>query len=111
MAKLTKAQTYAIRWLNSQGLPNEKIAEDLSLNLEQVQKTLEKYTISSDDPQITTASSPVNNPMITKTSGKGINHVAIMTKEASEQHDSQRGKNVQSQSQISKSIFRPKKNG
>jgi ribosomal protein L24 len=110
MARINKTQTYAIRWLNSQGLTNEKIAEELDLNIEQEQKTIEKFTVASNEQQVTTASSPVNNPMITKTSGKGINNVAIMTKEAAEQHDANRAK-FTSSSQTSKAIFRPKKNG
>jgi orotate phosphoribosyltransferase-like protein len=109
MARINKTQTYAIRWLNSQGLNNEKIAEELGLNIEQVQKTIEKFTIASEEQQVATATSPVSNPMITKTSGKGANNVAIMTKEASQQHDSNREKF--SSSQTSKAIFRPKNNG
>ncbi len=48
MARINKTQTYAIRWLNSQGLTNEKIAEELDLNIEQEQKNIEKYTEASN---------------------------------------------------------------
>lgn len=108
MARLNKTQICAIRWLGSQGMTNDKIAIELDLNIEQVQKTLEKYTKSSSQSEISTAKSPVNSSMITKTSGKGLNNVAIMTKEASEQHDAARGKLAK---QSDKGIFRPKKNG
>jgi hypothetical protein len=108
MSKVNKIQIYAIRWLNSQNYTNDKIAEELKLNIEQVNQTVEKYSKASDEPSITTKKAPVNNPMITKTSGKGTNNVAIMTQEASSLHDSMRSS---SRSTTEKSIFRPKNNG
>lgn len=108
MSKLNKIQIYAIRWLNSQNHTSEKIAEELKLNIEQVNQTIEKHSKASDEPSITTKKAPVNNPMITKTSGKGTNNVAIMTQEASSLHDSMK---PSLRSTTNQSIFRPKNNG
>jgi hypothetical protein len=108
MSKLNKLQIYSIRWLNSQEHTNEKIAEELELNIDQVTKTIEKYTKASENPSIVTKKAPVNNPMITKTSGKGTNSVAIMTPEASSLHDTMRSS---ANKNTDRSIFRPKNNG
>jgi len=109
MARLNKLQIYSIRWLNSQNMSNVKIAEELDLNIEQVNKTIEKCTVVSKEPGINTATEPANNPMITKTAGKGTNNVAIMTKEASSQHDNFKSKSTNKVS--NNAIFRPKNNG
>jgi hypothetical protein len=106
MSKLNKLQIYSIRWLSSQNYTNEKIAEELDLNIDQIAKTIEKYSKASENPSIVTKKAPVNNPMITKTSGKGTNSVAIMTPEASSLHDSMRSGTNKT---TDKSIFRPKK--
>lgn len=108
MSKLNKLQIYSIRWLSSQNYAHEKIAEELDLNIDQVTKTIEKYSKASENPSIITKKAPVNNPMITKTAGKGTNSVAIMTPEASSLHDSMRSRPSRT---TDKSIFRPKNNG
>lgn len=105
MARLNKTQIYAIRWLNHQECSNEKIANELGLNIEQISKALEKYTKTSHNNSVETKTSPVN--VINKTSGKGISNVSIMTKEASEAID-QMSKNTSKSTLINQSIFRPK---
>jgi hypothetical protein len=90
-------------------MSNVKIAEELELNIEQVNKAIEKHTAVSKEPGINTATEPVNNLMITKTAGKGTNNIAIMTKEASAQHDDFKSKSTNKVS--NNAIFRPKNNG
>lgn len=112
MSRLTKEQTYAIRWLNSQGIEPIEIATELSITEKQVQKILEKTTNSSDNPKIKTAKSPVSKSqdmMIRHTSSKNTNNVSIMTKEASQYNDT-----VKSSVPVEKKsdhIFRPRNNG
>lgn len=110
MSKLNKTQLYAIRWLSSQGKSNETIAAELEINLEQVTKTIEKYGSAVKESEVPTKHSPAKiSNMITETSGKKTKNVAIMTREASEQHDAMRHKTQQTNNE--KSIFRPKNNG
>lgn len=107
MSRLTKVEVYAIRWLNSQNFTNEKIASELDLNVEQVKKTVEKYSSTGDQKKVPVKTSPVN--IINTTSGKGIKGVSIMTKEGSEVGDKKHKPIVNKN--LHKSIFRPKKNG
>lgn len=109
MARLNKAQLYAIRWLNHEAYSNEKIASELGLNIDQVAKALEKYSKASAEPQIPVKTQPVN--IINKTAGKGIGGVTIMTKEASEMSDESYKKHNKANPVINNSIFRPKNNG
>lgn len=118
MAKLNKTQIYAIRWLNSQGLIANQIAEELNLLEKQIVSTLEKYAQSktSETEDIKTVKSSAvpgsktKDLMITHTSGKKNNSVAIMTKEASEVSDEMK-KRLRSNGRTDdqKGIFRPKK--
>jgi len=110
MARLSKTQLHAIRWLNHQSYSNEKIASELGLNIDQVVKALEKYSNASTEPQVPIKTQPVNN-IINKTAGKGIGGVTIMTKEASEMSDESYKKNNKTNPAINNSIFRPKKHG
>jgi hypothetical protein len=110
MSKLNKIQIYAIRWLASQGTLQESIAAELDINIEQVIKTLEKYGTSTQNNKIEAKQSPAKTSnMITETSGKKTKNVAIMTKEASQQHDSLKHKTQPINND--KAIFRPKSNG
>lgn len=110
MSKLNKTQIYAIRWLANQGTTQESIASELDLNIEQVTKTLEKYGASNKTSAIEEKQSPAKTSnMITETSVKKTKNVAIMTKEASEQHDAMRHKTRPINNE--NSIFRPKDNG
>jgi len=110
MSRLNKTQIYAIRWLNSQNVSNEKIASELDLNTEQVAKTIEKYGANNSNNGIKSKTTPAKvSHMITETSGKKTNSVAIMTKEASEIHDAARNQHHPIMNE--KAIFRPKNNG
>ncbi len=112
MSRLTKEQTYSIKWLSSQGISSIEIATELSITEKQVQKILEKSTNSSDNPKIKTAKSPVSKShdmMIRRTSSKNTNNVSIMTKEASQYNDQL--KSSLSVDKKSDHIFRPKNNG
>lgn len=105
MANVNNSKKYAILWLNSQGKSDKDIADELSMSLESVSKIT-----SEIKPIENQSTSPINskNLMITHTSGKRNNTVAIMTKEASELNDA-KSKNIP-QRQIDKGIFRPKSN-
>lgn len=94
--KMTKNLKYAISWLYSQGNSVEQIAEELKLDNEQVAAHIEKNHPQVAPAQIPTTTSPVSNKskdlMIRHTRDKKSNTVSIMTKEASEVHDSLRPK-------------------
>lgn len=106
MPKLSKAAKYAVHWLNSTGLSNEDIATELSITVKQVDSVLDK--VVTEEPQDKTAESKAKNLMITHTSGKKVNTVAIMTKEASEMGDAARINTPQKLTREVKGIFRPK---
>lgn len=115
MARLTKAETYAIKWLSSQGKNIDQIAEELKLTEQQVKRTIEKAHASSKTKNnVKTATEKANSKakdlIITKTSGKNINSVAIMTKEASEVSDAHRqsNNNISISRAFKNSIYRPK---
>ena len=110
MARTTKVQQYAILWLHSNNKDANAIAKELSMDLKQVEKVLEK---SNNIPKSTvqTASEPVKRPtskdlMIRHTSAKKNNSVAIMTKEASEVNDQAKKQNL-THPNTQKNIFRP----
>lgn len=116
MARLTKSEVYAIRWLSSQGKNIEQIAAELKLSDQQVKRTVEKTHVTSKTKNtVKTATEKTNSKakdlIITKTAGKNINSVAIMTKEASEVSDAHRqsNNNVSISKAFKNSIYRPKK--
>ncbi len=100
MAKLSKSNTYAIHWLNSQGQSIEEIGKELDIPVKQVSSVLEK--------QATSKVGKYPNLMINHTSAKKSKSVAIMTKEASEVHDAARSKLVPKNREM-KGVFRPNK--
>jgi len=111
MAKLSKANTYAIQWLNSQGQSIDQIAKELDITAKQVSSILEKQANTGQEAGVPVATSKVGkypNLMINQTSGKGTKSVSIMTKEASEVHDAARSKLVSNRQM--KGIFRPNDN-
>ena len=125
MAKLTKTEIYAIRWLAFEGFESNKIAEELKLPENDVIKTIEKHSRTkqdnTDEKVRTTKSSAAGrsqNLMIRETSGKKLNSVSIMTGEASMMND-ELMKNAKAHNpNTEKNIFRPnssstknKKNG
>lgn len=112
MSRLNKVQLYAIRWLHSQNKLPTDIANELGLKEDDVTKAIEKFGVTQEQTSVKTtkSSSKSQNLMINETSAKKNNHVAIMTKEASEYNDSVRLKN-QTNPNTQKAIFRPKDNG
>lgn len=113
MARLAKAQTYAIQWLNSQGKNSTQIADELNLTESVVTKTLEKHSNSKNEQTLLKdAKSPASrsqNLMIRETASKKTKNVSIMTKEASELND--QIKNQASKHPLTeKAIFRPRQN-
>jgi hypothetical protein len=110
MAKLSKLHIYSIQWLNSQGHSIDQISDELDISSKQVSSALEKVASVGDKASIPVTTSKVGNYpnlMINQTSAKKSKSVAIMTKEASEQHDAARSKLV-SNSNKTKGIFRPR---
>ena len=113
MARLSKKDTYAILWLNHTGLETEDIAKELSVSLQQVNSILEKNnTTNTQTNTIKTVQQPVGinnkNLMITETSQKKNNTVAIMTQQASAANDEIHKKMSNKNSKNDGSIFRPK---
>ena len=115
MSRISKTQTYAIYWLNSQGQPTEEIAKELKLKNEQILKALEKANNTNTNNSVKTKTSPVEQEskkinskdlMIRHTFAKKNNSVAIMTKEASEMNDSSKKSNA-AHPNLNKNIFRP----
>lgn len=109
MAKLSKSNTYAVHWLNSQGQSIEQIAKELDITIKQVSSVIEKQASAGSDTNIPVATSKVGkypNLMINQTSAKKSKSVAIMTKEASEVHDAARSKLVPKNKEM-KGVFRP----
>ena len=108
MSRLSKANLYAINWLCREGKTAEFIAGELNLNIEQVNKAIEKAQINHQNT-VKTGSEPVSSLMINKTAGKGRSGVSIMTKEASEKNDVIKNK-ASSVIKRDDVIFRPRKN-
>ena len=106
MAKLSKVHFYAIQWLHHQGMPVSDIANELKLSAKQVINNVVQSESANETSQ---QPPPLTNPknlMITQTSGKGTNTVAIMTKQASELGDEL--KKQHESPQTNKGIFRPR---
>ena len=109
LMRINKITGYAISWLHSCGKGFSEIADELKV----LEKDVSKYIVKNNeglkvkDPS-TANSSKSKDLMITKTLGKGLASVAIMTHAASELNDSL--KNVSSNSLEKKkedNIFRP----
>lgn len=106
MAKLSKANMYAIRWLNYEEKTPEDIASELKLNTKQVEEVLEKY--GRADGNVPTNQQPVSRVRnMMSSSTKNNSHITVMTGEASlaiqnsKSHDNVSSKNQQSY------IYRP----
>jgi orotate phosphoribosyltransferase-like protein len=107
MTKITKIKKYAIQWLHSQNFTIKQISKEVSLTENQV------LSVLNTEPKVTTDSSPsikAKDLMITHTSGKRVNNVSIMTKEASEMGDALKtSHSTLNPTQLNKAIYRPKK--
>lgn len=115
MARLSKTETYAILWLNSQNQSTEDIAKELALTVKQVTGVVEKNskTIRGESPIKTVSESAAKNSksknlMITHTRDKKTNNVSIMTKEASSLNDELK-KDFTTKRFNENTIFRPNK--
>lgn len=110
MSKLSKVDSYAIKWLAHTGLNKSEISKELKISEEQIQKVLEKENPMQNNDKVKTGSSPVKtqnkNLMINQTAGKKTKTVSIMT-EAASQHNDQEIKKPRSSNKHSESIFRP----
>jgi hypothetical protein len=105
MAKLSKANKYAILWLNNSGESIDKISAELELSEKQINEVLEANIKTDIVPKPNAKSL-----MITHTSGKKLNNVAIMTKDASAIADKNRKQAESSPGRSQeKNIFRPNK--
>lgn len=105
MAKLSKANKYAILWLNHTGESIDKISSELGVSEKQINEALTTNVQAQAMPQPN-----AKNLMITHTSGKKLNTVAIMTKDASAMADETRKQAISSPGRNQeKNIFRPNK--
>lgn len=111
MTKITKIKKYAIQWLHSQNFTIKQISKEVSLTENQV------LSVLNTEPKVTTDTVTDSSPsikakdlMITHTSGKRVNNVSIMTKEASEMGDALKtSHSTLNPTQLNKAIYRPKK--
>ena len=86
MAKLSKTQQYAIRYLHSQNKTPQEISDELGVSLSQIKRIVKQ----TEEPQVKTAEAKTDktkNLMIRQTSAKKQNTVSIMTEGASQLGD------------------------
>jgi IS30 family transposase len=101
MNKLTKTEKYAVLYLHSQNKSVEEIAKELKiLNKSLIEKELIRNKQKDKSSPLPIKQSKVTSKdlMIRNTRDKGINNVAIMTKEASMKNDSLRQTDTSSSS-------------
>lgn len=101
MAKVSKNNIYAIKYLFSQNFTVEQIAAETNLSVDSVQSIIESENLIKINPQPT-----AKDLMITKTAVKKNNTVAIMTQEASMMNDHNRAK-LSSSQKSPDHIFKP----
>jgi hypothetical protein len=107
---MNKETKYAILYLHSTGKSEEQISKELKIDIADVKKATKQ---SSNNKKIKTTSSKVNSKdlMVTQTSNKKINSVAIMTKAASEVNDEFKKQIKSTVSRTGKvAIYKPNKN-
>ena len=83
MARLSKANKYAILWLRSQGKSADAIQKELDVTLKQIESVEPSSKNTQSEPSVKKTSKDF---MIHETANR-INSVAIMTKEASSMND------------------------
>jgi hypothetical protein len=105
MKALNKSQIYAILYLKDvNNLQIENIAQELGISQERLQGFLD-----TDYHQYTKIKKPTSKDlMITETSAKKANSVAIMTKEASELNDANRATIQRKSAESNPNIYRIK---
>lgn len=108
MARINKSQTYAVRWLHSEGKNAEDIATELKLTVNQVKSVLEKHGASDAKAEVKTAQQPatrVKKMLSSETSGnKGV---TVMTSEASIAIQDSTPKNENVKRNQDKYIYKP----
>ncbi|NBX73263.1 MAG: hypothetical protein EBQ89_03075 [Alphaproteobacteria bacterium] len=82
MAKISKNNIYAIKYLFSQNFTLEQIAAETNLSIDSIQAIVESENLIKTNQQPT-----AKDLMINKTAVKKNNTVAIMTQEASMMND------------------------
>lgn len=84
MARITKLQRYAIRWLNHENRSAEDIASELNMTVKQVNSEIEKHSSTNAVNEVKTAQQPASKikKMLSKTVA-GDQKVTIMSQEAS----------------------------
>jgi orotate phosphoribosyltransferase-like protein len=101
MAKISKNNIYAIKYLFAQGLTVDQISAELNLTTDNIQSIIESEKLIVQPPT-------AKDLMINKTSVKKNNSVSIMTKEASMMNDHNRAKYTEQTQQAKNShIFNP----
>jgi orotate phosphoribosyltransferase-like protein len=112
MPKVSKAQKYAIQFLQNKGLSVDAIAADLNLSIKQIDGVLAE---EQTDTNISTESSSnksktlPDNFIINKTAAKGNPSVAILTQQASMLFDDIKKSNKHTNKyNDQKFIFKPK---
>lgn len=110
MSDISNTKKYAIYWMNHSGSDVSSISSELKISKDKILEILGDQ-VSSATRNENKENHKINTKdlMITKTSVKGNNSVAIMTKEASEINDSKRSKYTNQSNDIEKGIFRPNK--
>lgn len=91
MAKLSKANQYAIMWLSSQGNTIENIAEELNLSTEKIQPYI-VTNVASDQNIAATKSLKTSKDFMIRHSQNNVNSVSIMTQQASMLNDESKKK-------------------
>lgn len=104
---ISDTKKYAILWLNYTGKDPKTISKELKVPFETV-KDIINETSNTNKEENNFKKIDSKNLMITHTSGKKANSVAIMTKEASEVNDA-KNKNPKAHTNKNiKGIFKPK---
>jgi DNA-binding NarL/FixJ family response regulator len=110
--KISKQKTYAINWLFVQGKTADEISSELDISINTVNQYLEQNAKSLNAQKPKPAHKEIKSGadlMITRTSGKNIKNVAIMTQEASAFNDNAKKKLIE-QPTHKDYIYRPNKN-
>lgn len=102
--KKNKTQEYAILWLHSIKKNNADIAEELGIGVEKVEAVIR---VNSEPKAAKSNRSKSQSLMITETSNKKNNSVAIMTQEASSLNDEMKKKFRGKRADTQGFIFKP----
>lgn len=105
MKALSKSQIYAILYLKDVNkLQTENISQELNISEDRLQNFLDTdYALYTKNKKPTS-----KDLMITETSSKKNNSVAIMTKEASEMNDQMRSNRASTSNNLNTNIHRIK---